>query len=195
LGYVVSDSEIQIKGIRTVKNITETDSSLPVLVIGWKNAKAQIPDVRITRKQVTETLHWTFSSREKKSEYEKDLDAFITTCFNYLTTKVSYFFVDPIHLTRKSIKKVIKKLVTADKPIAYSNGRMIYIYVDKIILGIDLKLMKYLGLSESKIKSKVHTITAGRFDNSEIFNVYEDIVGRISNSEKYIPYLRQLDYE
>ena len=66
---------------------------------------------------------------------------------------------------------------------------MIYIYGDKLIFGIDLYLIKYMGFDENRVEIKIKNISKEFLEGDEIFILYKDNMERLNNSVKYIPFL------
>ena len=66
---------------------------------------------------------------------------------------------------------------------------MFYVYSDNLIFGIDLKLLKYIGLNCDKIKEKIKSISNVFLSDNEILIEYKKCVETLNNRVRYIPYL------
>ena len=66
---------------------------------------------------------------------------------------------------------------------------MIYIYGETFIFGVDLKLLRYVGINVNKIKDKIKKISNVFMDDSNVFIEYKKNVEMLDNQVRYIPYL------
>ena len=76
VGNIVTNSKIDIENFKVCRNIDNIDRDIPTLIIGWENVKKIYGEkVSILHKQIDTFTFWTFSPKERKSEYETDLDS------------------------------------------------------------------------------------------------------------------------
>jgi hypothetical protein len=73
--------------------------------------------------------------------------------------------------------------------ISFKNKDMIYIYCDKYVFGIDLKLLKFVGYNNNKIEEKIIKKSKVFLSDNNIFIEYKIRLEMINNQIKYIPYL------
>jgi hypothetical protein len=66
---------------------------------------------------------------------------------------------------------------------------MIYIYGETFIFGVDLKLLRYVGMNDNKVKDKIKKISNVFMDDSNVFIEYKKNVEMLDNQVRYIPYL------
>jgi hypothetical protein len=66
---------------------------------------------------------------------------------------------------------------------------MVYIYGDKLIFGIDLRLLGYMGIDTQKIQSKIKAASTVFLDNSDIFIEYKNTISSLDNKARYLPFL------
>jgi hypothetical protein len=97
--------------------------------------------------------------------------------------------VDPIQYKSKTLLKIIRKIYSSDNIISYEHDNMIYIYCDKIIFGVDLKLLKFMGVDFNRIKSKIKSISTVFLEKNEILIEYKNIISFFDNKMRYLPYL------
>ena len=154
---IVSKTNIDIgEDFNVVKSVNDIIIGLPTLIIGWDVIKKQYPNYDITDRKLDNKTYWTFKKTEKREFYEEDLYKFKKMVFENLTSEINYVFVDPIINTKRTLKKIIKKL-DCDNLISYHHNDMLYIYLDNIIFGVDLSLIEFIGLNKNKILSKIKT--------------------------------------
>jgi hypothetical protein len=66
---------------------------------------------------------------------------------------------------------------------------MLYVYSDNYIFGIDLKLLKYMGLNVDKIKYKIIKLSSVFLSYSTIFIEYKNIIEDLENQVRFLPFL------
>ena len=76
LGYIISDRKISDLRdfVGNVKDISQADSTKPLLYIGYKNAKKVKGYKNILEKKIDDKTFWTFKKTESRSDYEIDLE-------------------------------------------------------------------------------------------------------------------------
>jgi hypothetical protein len=168
---------------------------LPTLILGFDYVNKHYPDFDVMDRKIGENLYWTVKRTEKRDKYEEDLSWFITKVLTDLISEISYVFVDPIQYNSRTIRKVIRKFHSMENKITYQNGQMLYIYGEKIIFGVDLKLLKYIGLDYKKIKDKIISKSSVFLTNDKILIEYKKTVEELDNQVRYIPYLFSITNE
>jgi hypothetical protein len=196
IGNIVSDRIITHDDrIKTVGSIDEIIDGLPTLIIGWEKVKSINPEVDILEKHINLDLFWTYALTEKRSEHDVDIQLFIQYCYDNLVEDIEYIFIDPIQFKLNTIKKTIKKIRSFENPICYHNDRVIYIYGEDIIFGIDLLLCDtFFSIRPEKIKRKIETLTNSLLLDENILIEYKDYLERLDDI-KYIPYLYHIENE
>jgi hypothetical protein len=76
--------------------ITNNEAKIPTLIIGYKNAENICGGLRMTEKKIGTNLWWTFSKRERRIDYEPDLQNFLSNVSAFLTKSCQYEYLDPI---------------------------------------------------------------------------------------------------
>jgi hypothetical protein len=66
---------------------------------------------------------------------------------------------------------------------------MIYIYGENLIFGIDLKLLKFIGLNVDKIILKIKNNSNVFLSGEKILIEYKKNVEALGNQDRYIPFL------
>lgn len=190
IANVVSDKELSLlEEFNQVKSIDKIIPGIPTLIIGWDIIKEEFPDYDIINRKLSDNVYWTFKKNEKRDQHEEDLFYFVKNTYADLISKVKYIFVDPIHLSKKNLIKIIKKILSETKLISFKYKNMIYIYCDKYIFGIDLKLIKFIGYNADKIHNKIYSKSNVFLVDNNIFIEYKKRLEIIDNQMRYIPYL------
>jgi hypothetical protein len=133
--------------------------------------KEHFPDVSALNKKYNNLIYWTYSKKVDRQSYVLDTKNFIHTSYNIFKSKPKYFFVDLIQMKLASIKKLILKIKNTTKFYYYENNRMIYIYCDNFIFGIDKELLIYIGLDPVKIFNKIKKLSNGTLVKNDIITL------------------------
>jgi hypothetical protein len=191
IGNIVTDTLLDDENINFCRDIKDIDDTLPTLIIGWTKTKELFgEEVSILHKQINSKLFWTFTPKERKSEYDSDYDSFMTLCYNSFGENIPYVYLDILHGKRKINFRVIRKLLSLKNPIVYiSENEMVYIYGENIIFGVDLNVLSLLGGKKEKVIEKVKTLENCILVDSEIFNKCKDFLYKIKNKNRYVPYI------
>jgi hypothetical protein len=194
IGNIVSDKLIHFDPkIKVVSSINEIITGLPTLIIDLETARNIFPDdFNILNKEIKSNYFWTYTLKEKRVDYEIDIEVFIQYCYNKIISDIEYVFIDPIQFKLKTLKKVLKKIYSTNNLISFIYKDFIYIYCDKIIFGIDLHLCEFFfDIRKSKIINKVKVICDNNLLGENDLKLYKDYLSRI-DSIKYIPYLHYI---
>ena len=190
IGNLITNEDIDIDFLNKVENIESINNTLPTLIVGWQETKKNIGEdkVSIIHKKINNRLYWTFTKKERKVDFEKDIINFKNICFNDIEDKINYIYIDVLHYSKSKIKKIIKKILQLKSIITYKNNKdMLYIFGDNLVFGVDLNMCNFIGVKKNKILNKVNTISDVTLQQNEIFNICKDLIN--NNREKIIPYI------
>ena len=194
VGNIVSATKINVSDdFNVVKSMDEIIHGLPTLIIGFDIAVKHFPDLDVITRKAADNVFWTFNKTKNREVFEEDIYHFTRFCYKSLTDSLTYFFIDPIHLSKKSTIKLIRKLLTLSNVVTYRHDDMVYIYGDKIIFGLDLSLLEFVGLNSEKISLKLSTKSQVFLEKNQIFIEYKNKVENLDNQVKYIPYLYSIE--
>lgn len=196
IANIVSHQKVNVsQEFNVVESMDNIIHGLPTLILGFDYVNKHYPDFDVMERKLGDNLYWTVKRTEKRDKYEEDLSWFITKVLTDLISEISYVFVDPIQYNSRTIRKVIRKFHSMENKITYQNGQMLYIYAEKIIFGVDLKLLKYVGLDFKKIKEKIISKSSVFLTNDKILIEYKNTVAELDNQVRYIPYLFSITNE
>jgi hypothetical protein len=136
-------------------NYNEIDNLLPTLYVGWRfmkscNSNEKIMDADIlTKCIIPNKLYWEFSFNEYKSMSINGVNSFVTKAPElYFQSRYNYVNIDPTFL---NIKNSIDLLYILPKNIdwiyKYKN-ECIYLLYNNEIIGINLRLIKFLNFDQ-----------------------------------------------
>lgn len=200
MGYIaniVTKSKLETSAFFNVTSDFNTiDTSIPTLIIGWSEVKEIFPNQNILNTKIDDTISWTFSKREKRFQYEKDVDAFINKVVSALNDKIKYRFFNFLLATQDKRASFISYVQTGNCSIYY-NSRFLYVYNinDSFTIGVSLTDLEYIGINTADF---IRTLTLNNnniiCDNlkcvdSNSYNLIKDNTKIIA----YLNYLRNSD--
>jgi hypothetical protein len=195
IGNIVSKTKISVsEDFNVVESLDDINPELPTLLIGMDYVSKNYPDYDITDRKLGPKLYWTFKKTENRSLQEDDINKFMYQAYLDLISDVNYVYVDAILFGKQKLRKIIKKILSLTKSVAYKDNNMIYIYGDKLIFGIDLKQLCFIDANINKIMSKIKHKCNVFLESNEILIEYKKNVERLENKVRYIPYLYSINH-
>ena len=194
IGNIVTDNIIKDSDFKVCTSIDLIDETLPTLIIGWKLVKEMYGDnVSILHKKINQRTYWTFNKRERKIDFENDLELFKDFCIESFGENIPYVYFDILYGKKSINYRIIRKLLSLKNPITYIdvNG-MLYIYSENIIFGIDLNILDFFKGKKDKVIKKLKNIKNNVFANNEIFNSNGDLLIKVKNKKRLIPYITNI---
>lgn len=190
-GNIITNSDISLEGFRVYSKDQSIENDLPTLIIGWELAKDMYGDnVSILHKKIDTKTFWTFTAKERKVDFEHDLETFKEFCYNTFGDNIPYVYLDLLYGKKLVNKRIIKKILSLDSPYIYiSDNDIIYIFGDNIIFGVDLNIISYFEGNKVKILNKIKNLKGSVLIDSMIFNNYRDLLYKIKNKNRLIPYI------
>jgi G3E family GTPase len=196
IANIVTTNKVDVTDdINVVKDVNDTIEGIPTLVTSYDWVSKNYDDYEIYDKKLEENLFWTFARTERRDIFASDVESFITLANKKLVEDIDYIFIDLIQFRPTVINKIVRKLLSINKKIAFKHKNMVYIYGDKLIFGLDLGLVSYMGLNVDGIENKIKSKCSVFLEDNEIFIEYKDNMERLDHSVKYIPYLYYIKNE
>ena len=191
VGNIVTSLKLEEENFNICSDLDSIDNDLSTLIIGWDNAKEFIGDnISIIHKKINRKLYWTFSKKERKVDFEVDLEKFKEVCFNTFGDNIPYVYLDILHGKSRVNKKIIKKILSLSDSVIYiSDKNMVYVYGENIIFGIDLNIIEYSSIKKEKILNRIKNLNNNVFVSDEIFNKCKGLLYKIKYKNKLIPYI------
>lgn len=194
IGYIVTKNKIEnvltcIKVVSSYRSIE--DKSKPILIIGLEEAKKHASSFSILEKKIGENMFWTFGKREKRNDYEKDIEKFQDYVLKCTLNNIKYYYLNVLTIKRHKIKKLIEIVNNSDEKTFYVDRKMIYMYYNNYVLGLSIDILEYLGIKKNKILSLIKKNEKNKiFFNDFNFN-YK--IKKLIEDKKYItPYFLSL---
>ena len=189
LGYIVTDKRLtKIDGfVEQVNDITLADSTKPILVIGWKNAKKYSGYKSILDKSLGDNVYWTFSRSESRADFEQDIEKFYDIIYNNILNKIEYIYVDICKLRYSKIKKLYNIIFSKDVKSIYISNNLVYVPYEGKMLGVSLDILEYCGINKDKVINKIKSNPSNVVYEDNDKNVFK-IVKRLGNKKYALPY-------
>ena len=191
LGYIITPKKLQgINGfVEQVDDISKADSTKPILIIGYQNAK-QYDNYNILNRKLGDNLYWTFSRTENRSEYENDLNKFYDTIKKNAMDSVEYKYINIFTLSYSKLKKILNILSSMEEKTIYISDNMLYLLYKDIVYGISLTIIEYCKIGRDKVMKKLMSNKFIKVINDDDWKVSK--LNKFLENKKYaIPYFMQ----
>lgn len=192
IANIVTKGKIKVSDeINVVSSMEEIIHGIPTLIVGFDMVEHYYPDFDILNIKIEDDVYWTVKSIEKRDKFEIDLSWFINMVINEMTNDVVYVFVDLIQFNKKTIRKIVKKIYSLKNKVCYQKDTMIYVYGEKLVFGIDLSLLKYVGGDIKMVKNKLIKKSSVFLKDEDIL-IYEKTINELGNNIRFTPYIYSL---
>lgn len=189
IANIITKSRLDVgEYINVTKDITKVDLTIPTLIIGWAMVKEIYPNADILNKQISETVYWTYSNREKRQEYEPDLAKFIKNVFSRLETSIKYTFFNVLTNPLSRNKCLLKYINSPISKIVYITDKHIFIYDSKQVTGVSLSDLEFYGFERDRIINILKRNSYNRLVFSDSFLNFK-IKRSIGDNGKIVPFL------
>jgi hypothetical protein len=144
-----------IEVTQDTSSIVNCDTKIPTLVVGYNFVKELCSNVSVLNKNIGKNLYWTFSKRERRIEYEKDIIEFNKTVRLFADKYNPYEFIDMISGSSSDIGDLFMTLCESCKKIVYKTDKMLYVYIPlkRKTIGISLDETRYMSMNDESVLS------------------------------------------
>lgn len=196
IANIVSTNQINVsQDFNVVESMDQIIHGLPTLIIGFDVTDKLFPNYDVGKTKVADNIYWTTKRTENRDKNNIEIEWFKYFVYHELIKDINYLFADPIQYRKKSLFKILRKIYTTKNKITYQHDDMLYIYGDGFIFGVDLKLLKYIGLDVVKIKDKIIKASSVFLRDTDIFIEYKNIIEDLENQVRFLPYLYSIRNE
>lgn len=193
IANIITKGKLEISSyFNIVSNMDNIDITLPTLIVGWKETKCMFPEQNILENRINDNMFWTFSKREKRYQYEKDLETFINLVVSNLNKEINYRFFNFI-LSSQTKRDNFINYVNSGNCSIYYNSRIVYIYnnIDKITIGVSLIDINYIGINSKDFLKLLNKNNNNLLiDNINFIDTYS--LSLIKDNIKIVPFLNYL---
>ena len=125
IANIITKGKLDISSFFNVTTSLEgIDTNIPTLIIGWGMVKELFPEQDILTPIIKENISWTFSKREKRYQYEKDIENFINNVVNNINNKINYRFFNFVLATKDKRNKFISYIQSGLNSIYYNSNHL-----------------------------------------------------------------------
>ena len=189
LGYIITDRKMNdIEGfVEQVKDYSDADSTKPILIVGWDNAKLHRGYSNILERELAPGVFWTFKKSESRSEFEQDLKKFYKYIYDNILRDVRYYYVNILDLKYSKLKKLYSIFNSKERKNIYISDSILYTMYKGTVLGISLEVLEYCGVKRDKVMSLLSSNPGNRiYDDSARWIIK---LGKYLGNKKYaVPY-------
>lgn len=178
-----------------ITNLTDAISNIPTIIIGWNLIQTIKPktELNVLKRQLDDNTFWTFTNTERRREFEQDIVKFTKYCYKNLIKDIDYVFIDFIQRPDNELNKIRNKISTSNDIVSYiDKDRMMYLYTDNIIFGLDFELCSFMNIPIDRIKEHFNKKSTVILEAPGVANYQEDIK-YLNDNVKYIPFLYKID--
>lgn len=192
LGYLISQTKVRDVAdfIEVTNDISLYNTDKPSMIVGVDYAKSTIKDFSMIHR-VKGNKWWTFAKNERRQDYEKDLKDFYSYVITNAVNNVKYYYVNVIKLSRNKIKGLYTILNSDMVKYAYIYKDMIYLYQGEYVLGISLRLLRYIGIDVDKHMKRLQKNKTIKMYFSDK-NINDNLKQYAKNKRYLIPYFFSL---
>lgn len=190
LGYIVSKKKIKnvVDFVGVVNSVEDVeDPTKPFIIIGLNEAKEIASDFSILNKKLDVDVFWTFGKTERRTEHERDLENFYKYVLDKAINNINYYYINILNLKYNKIKNLYNIITSSNKKYIYTSNDMIYIYYNNYILGISLRILKYINVDIKKIFKLLYKNKNNIIYNTDSF-LTNEMKKVITNKKYVIPY-------
>ncbi len=194
LGNIISEQPVKQNGLFFItNNLENVNREIPTLVIGWDFSKRIFngSKLSILDKKIDKNISWTFTKKEKRVDYEKDLKFFMKNSLLSAENRFKYQYVNALTEKYETIKKLLKKLTYGEACYIYIHrNSFVYIHYSDVIIGMDLNSTDFLKIDRKKIYKILY-----RNENKVFFSddfLSKELKENISDNNRIIPYLYKI---
>lgn len=135
------------------------DKTLPTLVIGVKKGTDCIEGLSLLQTRYDGDVWWTFSRRERRSDYDKVVSEFKRHALRNALDSVRYEYVDFVCYSTDRVKAFIRFMRGGDGKVVFltRGSRFAFIYCPRysVVWGLSLSLCDYIGVDRHKVVRKI----------------------------------------
>ena len=166
IGRIITAGKIEglsefIDVTKDTSSIVDNDTKIPTLIVGYKNAQDICGSLKTRDRQIGKNLYWTFSKRERRVDYEPDLDKFLNNVSSFIMKFCDYEYVDLITCDEERRNNLFSVISDNKTKVLYITDTMYYIYYPKgnKVYGVSIDILKFLGIDDSFNESFSHEST------------------------------------
>ena len=191
LGNIISEQPVKQNGLFFITdNLENVNREIPTLIIGWDFSKRVFSGTKLSilNKMIDKNTFWTFTKKEKRIDYEKDLKFFMKNSLISAEKRIIYQYVNVLTDKCEIIKNLIKKLTYGEVCYIYIHrNSFIYIHYRDTIIGVDLNSIDFLKVDRKKVYKILYRNGNKVFFSDDFLS--KEVKENIGDNNIIIPYL------
>ncbi len=194
IGNIISSNELKVdENFNVVDSMDKAIDGLPTLIIGLDNVRKIETDLNFVDRKLSDNTYWTFNKQERRVLFEEDLFYFIENSYKFIKENIEYIFIDFVLFSDNKINKVFNRIKESNNNISFLHNKMMYIYTNDFIFGIDLRQIEFMGYNVDSFLKKIKNLSKVFLDNDEILIEYKNKLGMLEDEVKYVPLLYSIN--
>lgn len=144
-----------------VTNSYETiDKSVPTLIVGTEMVKSIYGDnISYIDRQLDENTFWTYSTTEKRSTNEQDIEKFKTFVLKFLKNTILYSYINILTIETTTFEEILCSLEKKNNVFYLFTDKMMYFSYGDVVRGISLDSCEYIGWKKDDVIKKITSFT------------------------------------
>lgn len=180
------------KFFNVVKECSDQIDGIPTIVIGLEEARKCIEGFSILKKKYDNgDLWWTYKKTERKYEFDVNIKDFYDFCFARFFKNIQYFYLDIPKYRYNTLKKLLKWIREDSYKLCFltreSNFVFIYDMEAKVVFGLSLTLMEYMGVERRKVVQLIRSNKYNHFVYDTSFLTPETRMAIKDNTHLILP--------
>ncbi len=190
IGNIISSNELKVdENFNVVDSMDKAIDGLPTHIICLDNVRKIETDLNFVDRKLSDNTYWTFNKQERRVLFEEDLFYFIENSYKFIKENIEYIFIDFVLFSDNKINKVFNRIKESNNNISFLHNKMMYIYTNDFIFGIDLRQIEFMGYNVDSFLKKIKNLSKVFLDNDEILIEYKNKLGMLEDDVKYVPLL------
>jgi hypothetical protein len=143
--------------INVQSSLKNVDLTVPTIVVGTELAKRFLgDDISYIVRKVNDNIFWTYSTTEKRSANEADMEVFKKNIIKTLKDEIKYKYFSVLTSGSYSVIKKIFLIMRKHKDTSILfTDKMFYIAYDSTVIGVSLDECEYIGITREKLVLKL----------------------------------------
>lgn len=178
IGRIITNMKMEdvsgfIEITQDASSVVDKQAKIPTLIIGYKKVTEIFGETSILDKKIGENLYWTFTKRERRIDYEDDIQDFYNKVEKFATVYAKYEFFDLLSTSGDDKKALTEEILGDEHKVLYETEKILYLYLpkEKKTIGLSTDELKFLGKTVDGVKRgyKIKTSVPETFLDDDVF--------------------------
>jgi hypothetical protein len=110
-------------------------------------------------RQLDENTFWTYSTTEKRSTNEQDIEKFKTFVLKFLKNTILYSYINILTIETTTFEEILCSLEKKNNVFYLFTDKMMYFSYGDVVRGISLDSCEYIGWKKDDVIKKITSFT------------------------------------